>query len=93
MKLKDKNGEEWDMAVLDPKIGKTQGGDISAELKSETEAAVFNFKGMERQNLHSSALLCLYHPPLTQDKELYSAARTYLINLFIAATNDLGKTF
>ena len=50
---------------------------------------MFNMFGMERQNLHNSALVMVYHPGVS--KELKDAAERYLNNLLIAATKDLAE--
>jgi hypothetical protein len=47
--------------------------------------------GMELQNLHNSALYCMHNPDVKLDRELWQAARNYLLNLFISATDVLGK--
>ena len=47
--------------------------------------------GMELQNLHNSALYCMHNPDVKLDRELWGAARNYLLNLFISATDGLGK--
>jgi hypothetical protein len=47
--------------------------------------------GMELQNLHNSALYCMHNPDVKLDRELWQAARNYLLNLFISATDALCK--
>lgn len=47
--------------------------------------------GMELQNLHNSALYCMHDPDVKNDRELWHAARNYLLNLFIKATDALGE--
>lgn len=53
------------------------------------EEWTFNIFGMERQNLHNTALFMVYDPRISND--LKDKAERYLSNLLIAATNDLAK--
>lgn len=49
----------------------------------------FNMFGMERQNLHNTALFMVYDPRIPND--LKQKAEAYLSNLLVAATNDLAE--
>lgn len=49
----------------------------------------FNMFGMERQNLHNTALFMVYDPRISSD--LKGKAERYLSNLLVAATNDLAQ--
>jgi hypothetical protein len=60
----------------------------------ESNGDIVNVKfggGMELQNLHNSALYCMHNPDVKLDRELWHAARNYLLNLFISATDALCK--
>lgn len=52
---------------------------------------MFNMFGMERQQLHNTALFMIYDPRVP--RELKQAAEKYLLNLLIAATKDLSENW